>query len=111
MDYLLRQISGKICLTMAYFPSPAGLAASPFLNSSDKAHEIAEACTNPVDDKKAFVDPNPDDLDKNEIADFCACKSDTVNEVVVEGYWSNLDGCCIIPKDDGTQTTFELCPA
>jgi hypothetical protein len=74
------------------------------------AHEIAEACTNPVDDKEAFVDPNPDDPDKNEIADFCFCKSDKVNGVTVEGYWSNLDGCCVIPKGDGTQTTFELCP-
>jgi hypothetical protein len=72
------------------------------------AHEIAEACTNPVDDKEAFVDPKADS--DYEIADFCVCKSDKVNGVTVEGYWSNLEGCCVIPKGDGTQTTFELCP-
>jgi hypothetical protein len=72
------------------------------------AHEIAEACTNPVYRKKAFIDPNVHS-DDNEIADFCYCKSDKVNEVTVEGYWSNLDGCCVIPKGDGTQTTFGLC--
>ena len=66
------------------------------------AHEIAEACTNPVDDKEAFVDPNLDDPDKNEIADFCEKECylisvPFVNGVIVEGYWSNLDGGCVIP--------------
>jgi hypothetical protein len=61
------------------------------------AHEIAEACTNPVDDKEAFVDPNLDDPDKNEIADFCEKEVGKVKGVTVEGYWSNLDGGCVIP--------------
>jgi hypothetical protein len=34
------------------------------------AHEIAEACTNPVYNKKAFIDPDVEPPD-NEIADFC----------------------------------------
>jgi hypothetical protein len=60
------------------------------------AHEIAEACTNPVYRKKAFIDPDVDPPD-NEIADFCEKKVCTVNGVIVEGYWSNLDGQCVIP--------------
>jgi hypothetical protein len=60
------------------------------------AHEIAEACTNPLHFKKAFIDPNVDPPD-NEIADLCEKKVCTVNGVIVEGYWSNSDGQCVIP--------------
>ena len=56
------------------------------------AHEIAEACTNPGP-KAAFIGP-----DNDEIADFCEDDFDTVNGVIVEGYWSDLDGGCVIPK-------------
>jgi hypothetical protein len=59
------------------------------------AHEIAEMCTNPGYDD-AFVDPNVDS-DDNEIADFCEDVFGEVNGQIVEGYWSNLDGGCIIP--------------
>ncbi len=56
------------------------------------AHEIAEAWTNPGP-KAAFIGP-----DDEEIADSCEDISDTVNGVIVEGYWSDLDGDCVIPK-------------
>jgi hypothetical protein len=60
------------------------------------AHEIAEMCTNPGPDD-AFIDPNVDEDDGNEIADFCEKKIGEVNGQKVEGYWSNLDGGCVIP--------------
>jgi hypothetical protein len=63
------------------------------------AHEIAEACTNPVYNKKAFIDPDVEPPD-NEIADFCENEVGEVNGVTVEGYWSNLDGGCVIPGQE-----------
>jgi hypothetical protein len=55
------------------------------------AHEIAEACTNPGP-HNAFVGP-----DEDEIADYCEKEVGIVNGEKVEGYWSNLDGGCVIP--------------
>jgi hypothetical protein len=60
------------------------------------AHEIAEACTNPGPGD-AFIDPDADPDDDYEIADFCEKEAATVNGEKVEGYWSNLDGGCVIP--------------
>ena len=61
------------------------------------AHEIAEACTNPGP-KKAFTGPD-EDKDKGgyEIADYCEEITGIVNGEKVEGYWSNVDGRCVIP--------------
>jgi len=59
------------------------------------AHEIAESCTNPIDDDQAFIGP-PQDND-NEIADYCEKEIGTVNGEIVEVYWSNIDGGCVIP--------------
>jgi hypothetical protein len=60
------------------------------------AHEIAEVCTNPGPDD-AFIDPKAGDDDSYEIADFCEEEADIINGEKVEGYWSNLDGGCVIP--------------
>jgi hypothetical protein len=60
------------------------------------AHEIAESCTNPIWDHPAFVGPSQKE-DDNEIADYCEKEIGTVNGEIVEGYWSNLDGSCVIP--------------
>jgi hypothetical protein len=61
------------------------------------AHEIAESCTNPIWDDPAFVGPSQKEDDDNEIADYCEKEVGTVNGEIVEGYWSNLDGSCVIP--------------
>jgi hypothetical protein len=59
------------------------------------AHEIAECCTNPGP-KDAFIGPKDKNND-GEIADYCTEEMGTVNGETVEGYWSNLDGGCVIP--------------
>ena len=54
-------------------------------------------CTNPGPDD-AFVGSKKDeDKDGNEIADYCEKETGLVNGEIVEGYWSNLDGGCVIP--------------
>jgi hypothetical protein len=60
------------------------------------AHEIAESCTNPMDNDQAFIGPPQEDED-SEIADYCEKEIGTVNGEIVEGYWSNSDGGCVIP--------------
>ena len=63
------------------------------------AHEIAECCTNPGPGE-AFVGPDEDeDKEGKEIADYCQSENDVgiVNGEKVEGYWSNVDGQCVIP--------------
>jgi len=60
------------------------------------AHEIAEMCTNPIDEDEGF-EGSEDDED-NEIADLCEDKgTGLVNGEIVEGYWSNEDKACVIP--------------
>lgn len=52
-------------------------------------------CTNPIDDHQAFIGPKKDK--EAEIADYCEKEIGTVNGEIVQGYWSNLDGSCVIP--------------
>ena len=61
------------------------------------SHELVEACTNKVGGKFAawtFDGVNPPE---NEICDFCQKTQEYVSGVWVQGYWSDIDGGCVIP--------------
>jgi hypothetical protein len=58
------------------------------------SHELVEACTDPEDDGWTI-----DGLSRptDEIGDVCLQTVGRVSGVMVQGYWSQSDGACIIP--------------
>jgi hypothetical protein len=57
-------------------------------------HELAETCTDPEGDGWT-VDGQPDGL--NEIGDICNKSFQKLNGVMLEAYWSKVDGACLLP--------------
>ena len=59
-------------------------------------HELAETCTNPEGDGWT-VDGEPDG--ENEIGDVCTKRTNQVNGITLDGYWSQLDNACLLPTE------------
>ena len=64
------------------------------------SHELVEACTNPMGDGFQLNAPghcmaNP--FNWCEIGDICEANTGVVNGVVVQAYWSESDGACVVP--------------
>ena len=65
------------------------------------SHELVEACTDPVAETGVVGDPGACVLGYPgvcEIADACGLTVGPIDGVTVSGYWSQLDGQCILPK-------------
>ena len=64
------------------------------------SHELVEACTDPVSDTGVVGDPGScsSAFSLCEIADVCEGTSGPINGVNVQGYWSEIDGQCILPE-------------